>query len=69
MKINLGVIFGGQTVEHEISVISALQAIQNINTDKYNVVPIYISKEKTWYTGHMLTDIETYKSFDDLKKY
>ena len=69
MKINLGVIFGGQTVEHEISVISALQAIQNINTDKYNVVPIYISKEKTWYTGHMLNDIETYKSFDDLKKY
>lgn len=69
MKINLGVIFGGQTVEHEISVISALQAIQNINTDKYNVVPIYISKDKTWYTGHMLTDIETYKSFDELKKY
>ena len=69
MKINLGVIFGGQTVEHEISVISALQAIQNINTDKYNVVPIYISKDKTWYTGHMLTDIETYKSFDDLKRY
>ena len=69
MKINLGVIFGGQTVEHEISVISALQAIQNINTDKYNVVPIYISKEKTWYTGHMLNDIETYKSFDALKKY
>ena len=34
-----------------------------------NVVPIYIAKDKTWYTGHMLEDIETYKSFDDLKKY
>ena len=43
MKINLGVIFGGQTVEHEVSVISALQAIQNLNKEKYNVVPIYIS--------------------------
>lgn len=69
MKINLGVIFGGQTVEHEVSVISALQAIQNIDRDKYNVVPIYISKDKTWHTGHMLEDIETYKNFDDLKKY
>jgi D-alanine-D-alanine ligase len=69
MIINLGVIFGGQTVEHEVSVISALQAIQNLNKDKYNVVPIYIAKDKTWYTGHMLEDIETYKSFDDLKKY
>ena len=69
MKINLGVVFGGQTVEHEVSVISALQAIQNIDRDKYNVVPIYIAKDKTWHTGHMLEDIETYKNFDDLKKY
>ncbi len=69
MKINLGVIFGGQTVEHEVSVISALQAIQNMNEDKYNIVPIYIAKDKSWYTGHMLRDIETYKNFDDLKKY
>ena len=69
MKINLGVIFGGQTVEHEVSVISALQAIQNLNEEKYNIIPIYIAKDKSWYTGHMLRDIETYKSFDDLKKY
>ena len=69
MKINLGVIFGGQTVEHEVSVISALQAIKNMNEEKYNIIPIYIAKDKTWYTGHMLKDIETYKNFDDLKKY
>ena len=69
MKINLGVIFGGQTVEHEVSVISALQAIKNLNKDKYNIIPIYIAKDKSWYTGHMLEDIETYKDFEDLKKY
>ena len=69
MKINLGVIFGGQTVEHEVSVISALQAIQNMNEDKYNIIPIYIAKDKSWYTGHMLRDIETYKNFEDLKRY
>ena len=69
MKINLGVIFGGQTVEHEVSVISALQAIKNLNREKYNVIPIYIAKDKNWYTGHMLEDIETYKDFEDLKRY
>ena len=69
MKIKLGVIFGGETVEHEVSIISALQAIQNLDEDKYDVVPIYISKNREWYTGHMLTDIEVYKDFDNLKRY
>ena len=69
MRIKVGVIFGGETVEHEVSIISALQAITNINEDKYKVVPIYIAKDKTWYAGHALRDINTYKNFDDLKKY
>ena len=49
MKIKLGVLFGGETVEHEVSIISALQAISNLDKDKYDVIPIYISKNKTWY--------------------
>ncbi|MGM9878227.1 MAG: D-alanine--D-alanine ligase family protein [Bacilli bacterium] len=69
MKIKLGVIFGGETVEHEVSIISALQAIKNIDTDKYEVIPIYISKDRLWYTGHILLDIDTYKDFDNVKKY
>ena len=47
MKINLGVLYGGETVEHEVSIISALQAIQNLNKEKYNVIPIYIGKDRT----------------------
>ena len=69
MKIKLGVIFGGETVEHEISIITALQAIEHINTDKYDVVPIYISKDRIWYTGDMLKEIDIYKDFNELKKY
>ena len=61
MKIKLGVIFGGETVEHEVSIITALQAIEHINKDKYDVVPIYISKDRIWYTGDMLKDIDIYK--------
>ena len=69
MKIKLGVIFGGETVEHEVSIITALQAIEHINKDKYDVVPIYISKDRIWYTGDMLKEIDIYQDFNELKKY
>jgi D-alanine-D-alanine ligase len=69
MKIKVGVIFGGNTVEHEVSIISAVQAMRNINKDKYEVVPIYITKELEWYTGGLLTDIASYKDFSLIKKY
>ena len=69
MKIRVGVIFGGVTVEHEVSVISAVQAMKNIDEDKYDIVPIYIDKNYNWYTGKMLMEIDVYKDFDTLKKY
>lgn len=69
MKIKVGVIFGGETVEHEVSIITAVQAMEHINRDKYDIVPIYISKDRIWYTGKMLMDIDVYKDFNELKKY
>ena len=69
MKIKLGVLYGGVSVEHEISIISAVQAMQIINEDKYEIIPIYITKDREWYTGKMLTDIEVYKDFNNLKRY
>ncbi len=46
MKTKVGVLFGGMSVEHEVSVISGLQALHSLNSDKYEPVPIYISKKK-----------------------
>lgn len=69
MRIKLGVIFGGETVEHEVSVISAVQAMESINQEKYDIVPIYITKDRIWYTGKMLMDISVYKDMDLLKRY
>ena len=69
MKIKVGVIFGGETVEHEVSIISAVQAMEHINQDKYEIVPIYISKDRIWYTGTMLREIDVYKDFNELKRY
>ena len=69
MKIKVGVIFGGETVEHEVSIISAVQAMENIDDEKYEIIPIYISKDRTWYTGKMLREIDIFSDFDNLKKY
>ena len=69
MGIKLGVIFGGESVEHEVSIISAVQAMESMDDTKYDIIPIYISKNRTWYTGAMLRDIDVYKDFDDLKRY
>lgn len=65
MKTNVAVFFGGRSVEHEISVISALQAINAFDKEKYNIIPIYISKQGRWYTGDNLLDIRNYR---DMKK-
>ena len=69
MKIKVGVIFGGETVEHEISIISAIQAINKMDTNKYDIIPIYIAKDKTWYTGKMLSEMDIYKDMGLLKRY
>lgn len=69
MKIKVGVIFGGESVEHEVSIISAIQAMNKMDLEKYEVVPIYITKDREWYTGEILKDIETYSDFDLIKKY
>ena len=66
-KINVGVIFGGRSVENEISVLTAIQTMEAINTDKYDITPIYISKEGVWYTGEALRKSENYKNMDNLK--
>lgn len=69
MKIKVGVIYGGETVEHEVSIISAIQAMKKMDQEKYEVVPIYITKDREWYTGEMLKDIEIYEDLNLIKKY
>ncbi len=69
MRVKLGVIFGGVSVEHEVSIITAIQAMNSIDTAKYDVVPIYIAKDGIWYSGAMLKDIKIYNDMDLLKRY
>ncbi len=69
MKIKVCVLFGGRSVEHEVSIITAIQAINKMDKVKYDIIPVYIDKSGKWYTGSMLLDIEIYKDLDLLKRY
>ena len=66
MKACVGVIFGGISVEHEVSIISASQVMHAIDRERYSVLPIYIGKDGTWYTGNSLTEIAEFKNIDAL---
>lgn len=66
MKYRIGVIFGGESVEHEISIISAQQAIKALDQEKYQVFPIYVSKQRQLYFGDKLNDIVNFKDLDKL---
>lgn len=68
MKTKVGVFFGGRSTEHEISVISANQAMCAFNPDKYEIIPIYISKEGRWYTGRELLTLSNYRNIPELLK-
>ncbi len=68
MKIKVGVFFGGQTVEHEVSIISGIQAIYAFNRDKYDIIPVYITKENEMYVGESVNNIEEYKNIPALLK-
>lgn len=67
-KIQLGVIFGSRSCEHEVAIISAVQLMRNVSREKYDVIPVYISQKGEWFTGAPLLDIKTYTPFDPYKK-
>ncbi len=66
MKTNIGVFFGGCSTEHEISVISASQAMSAIDRSVYDVTPIYITKQGEWFTGDALLDVKNYRNVPSL---
>lgn len=69
MKIKVGVLYGGKTTEHEVSIITAIQAMNALNTEKYEVIPMYLTKDNEMYTGEPLKEMDVYKDKDLLKRY
>lgn len=66
MKLNVAVFFGGESVEHEVSIISAHQAMNALDKNKYNVIPVYVAKNRKLYVGEALNDMNNYKNLNTL---
>ena len=68
MKTKIAMMFGGKSVEHEVSVISGIQAILSMDTEKYDVIPVYLTKKNEMYIGEDIGKIECYKDIEGLLK-
>ena len=63
MKKQIGVIFGSRSCEREVAIISAVQLMRHADSEKYDVIPVYIDENGSWYTGEKLKDINAYRPF------
>lgn len=64
--LRIGMVFGGRSVEHEVSVVTAHQAMAALPTSRYTVVPLYIAKTGQWYTGDVLRDLAKFRDLEQL---
>lgn len=62
MKKNLIVLFGGKSVEHDISIITALQVMKLVPKE-YVVTPVYVQKNGRWCIGNNLNEVDAYVDF------
>ncbi len=65
-KMNIAVMFGGRSVEHDVSIVSAIQAMENMDNEKYNIFPVFITKQNEFYYGEILRNIQSFYSKDEL---
>lgn len=63
-KTKVAVVFGSRSVEHEVSVVTAMQILANLDQKKYEIIPVYIDKQGRWWSGESLKKIENYKKLE-----
>lgn len=67
-SLSIGIVFGGLSPEHEVSIITSLQAAAALDRSRYTPIAVYLAKDGRWYTGPELLDIEAYKDVSALLK-
>ncbi len=68
-KLKLGVIFGGISTEHDVSIVSGTSVIENLDKEKYEIYPIYISKDGKWFKYiKTINDIKTLEINQEIKE-
>ena len=63
----IAVFFGGESVEHDVSVITGVTTLNSIDTSRYQVIPVYVEGDGKFYTGDCLFDIDGYKTLNTKK--
>ena len=58
--MNVAVIFGGNTVEHEISILTGIQILNSIHPKKYHVIPLYLNKQNKFMMGENFNSVDTF---------
>ena len=66
-KTRAAVLFGGKSCEHDVSIISGLQALNALNKEKYDAFPVYLSRDGAWFVGESLRKVEAFEGFDRTK--
>lgn len=66
-RLTVGVVLGGVAPEHEVAIITALQAAAALDRARYRPLPLYIAKDGTWLTGEGLLDVAAYRDLDALR--
>lgn len=66
MKKRVAVVFGSRSVEHEVSIITAVQAMNSLDEERFEVVPLYVSKEGIWFTGEALKTMDVFRDLVSL---
>jgi len=65
-KKNIAIFFGGKSPEHEVSIITGLQVLNNIDNEKYNPIPVYIAKNGKWYYSPKFTTPDVFKNMQEI---
>ncbi len=63
-KLNLAVLFGSRAAEHDVSIVSGLQLLENVDRAKYNAFPVYLSRTGEWFVGDVLRDVSFFRNFN-----
>ncbi len=61
-KLTIAVVFGGRSVEHDVSVVTGNQIIKAFESSGHEIVPVYITRDGRWYSGEALNDLNNYKN-------
>ncbi len=67
-KTVVGVVFGGRSVEHDVSIVTGHQIMRAFDKEHYEVIPIYITRDGKWYSGAPLLQLDTFKNLEILNQ-